>query len=133
VRRQYSVFERIGGFGIAIAGAAVAWPVVSSATGLGVFCPLRWLTGVPCPGCGRATASVALMRGDVAGSLAANPAILGVAALTVVMVPVLILRAVGVAPAPMPWSTQARTRMGWAMALLAVASWVFQLNRLGVG
>jgi hypothetical protein len=133
VRRQYSVFERIGLLGVAIAGAAVVWPPISGATGFMVPCLLRWSTGVPCPGCGLTTASVALVRGDIAGSFAANPAILGVTALAVVMLPLLGLRAIGVAPAPVPWSARARSRMGWTMALLAVASWVFQLNRLGIG
>lgn len=39
-------------------------------------CGVRQLTGLPCPGCGMQTAFVALMRGDLLGSLAANPALI---------------------------------------------------------
>jgi hypothetical protein len=37
------------------------------------ICPLRALTGIPCPLCGGTTAAVRLGRFDVAGALAANP------------------------------------------------------------
>jgi hypothetical protein len=36
-------------------------------------CPLRALTGVPCPLCGSTTSAVELGTGDVAGALRANP------------------------------------------------------------
>lgn len=39
----------------------------------GVTCPLRALTGVPCPFCGTTTSFKELFHLDVAGSLAANP------------------------------------------------------------
>jgi hypothetical protein len=133
VRRDLSVPERIGLFGLGVAGAAAVWPGVTGATGLSLPCPLRWLTGVPCPGCGLTTAAVALVRGDVAGAAAANPAIFGLAALSIAVVPLLALRAVGALPPPTWWSARARRRVGWMVALLALASWVFQLNRLGVG
>ena len=36
-------------------------------------CLFRWLTGVPCPGCGSLRALRCLARADVAGALAFNP------------------------------------------------------------
>lgn len=39
-----------------------------------VLCPLRAVTGVPCPFCGMSTSTLAAARGDIVGSVAANPA-----------------------------------------------------------
>jgi len=36
-------------------------------------CPFRAITGIPCPTCGTTHAAVALLHGDVATALAANP------------------------------------------------------------
>lgn len=38
-----------------------------------VVCPSRALLGLPCPGCGMTRATLALFRGDVAGSFALHP------------------------------------------------------------
>ncbi|MEV4626376.1 DUF2752 domain-containing protein [Micromonospora sp. NPDC049523] len=133
MRRELSVPERLGLFGLSVAPVAAVWPWLTDSTGLGTPCPLRWLTGVPCPGCGLTTAAVALVHGDVGGAFRANPVIFGLAALAVAVGPVLGLRAVGVLSAPVAWSARARRRMGRGVVLLALASWVFQLIRLGVG
>jgi hypothetical protein len=39
----------------------------------GLPCPLRTVTGVPCPLCGLTTSVKAVMRADLAGATAANP------------------------------------------------------------
>ena len=48
------------------------------------FCPFRLWSGVPCPGCGLTRSVVALMHGDLAGSLYFHP--LGVAVVLALVV-----------------------------------------------
>jgi hypothetical protein len=124
--------ERVGGFGVLAGAAAAVWPAFTGDTGVALPCPLRTLTGVPCPACGLTTAAVALVRGEVGAAFGANPLIFGLAALAVAVGPLVALRAVGVLNKPRPWSPTRRRRMGWLTGLLAVASWLFQLHRLGV-
>jgi hypothetical protein len=37
------------------------------------FCPFRYLTGIPCPGCGMGHSLVFALRGDLPGSFHAHP------------------------------------------------------------
>ncbi|GAA3453004.1 DUF2752 domain-containing protein [Dactylosporangium matsuzakiense] len=127
--RQYSVPERLGAFGLTVAAAAAVWPAVTAGSGVGLPCPLRWATGVPCPACGLTTASVDLVHGHVLAALGANPAVFGLALLTAVAVPLLALRHLGAVRPPEPWSPQARRRVAVTMLAAATASWLFQLHR----
>jgi hypothetical protein len=80
-------------------------------------CPLRAVTGIPCPLCGMTTSVVETLRFDVADALAANPA--GVAAVVVAAI-VLALRPRSIrVPAPLVYATLA-------------AMWLFELLRFDV-
>ncbi len=131
IRRPHSVPEQLGLAGLAAAAASFVYPAASHATGLGLPCPLRTLTGVPCPLCGMTTAATGLAAGDPRAALAANPFVLVLAVGTLCMTLLLAARAVGLAPAPAPWSPAARQRAWWAVGVLAAASWAFQLHRFG--
>jgi len=63
---------------------AAAWPVLPVHPPLA--CPLRSLTGVPCPFCGMTRAVVAAAHGHLSASLAFNPAGILVLALAVVAI-----------------------------------------------
>jgi Protein of unknown function (DUF2752) len=130
-RDSYTVPERLALLGLGVAAAAAIFPALHRTTGIGLPCPLRTLTGVPCPGCGLTTAAVDLVGGDVAGAGAANPGIFAIAAITVVVLPLVAGRVLGVLPVPAPWSAPARRRTGRLVGLVALASWVWQLHRFG--
>jgi ribose/xylose/arabinose/galactoside ABC-type transport system permease subunit len=116
-----------------VAGAAAVWPAVTDSTGVGLPCPLRALTGVPCPFCGLTTAAIALVRGRVVTAFGANPLIFGLGVLAVAVGPLIVLRALGVLSVPQAWPSRRRRRWGRLAVLVAAASWLFQLHRLGVG
>jgi len=82
----------------------------------GLPCPLRTLTGVPCPMCGMTTSVEATVHGHVSRALAANPA--GVVAVAVAVF--LLVRH----PATV------RVAMPLVVAALALM-WAFELHRFG--
>jgi hypothetical protein len=57
--------------GLAMLGAAAVWPLLPVHPPLA--CPLRSLTGIPCPFCGMTRAVVAAVHGHVMTSLQFNP------------------------------------------------------------
>jgi Protein of unknown function (DUF2752) len=131
VRRPYSAPEQLGMLGLAAAALAAVWPAVSARTGLALHCPLRTLTGIPCPLCGMTTAAARLAAGDLHAALAANPFVLLLVGLTAGMAVLLALRALSLAGPPAPWTEARRRQAWWATGLLAAASWAFQLHRFG--
>lgn len=86
--------------------------------GVGLPCPLRSLTGVPCPLCGMQTSVKATLVGDLGRAVVANPA--GVVAVLVAVV-LLVTRPATIRIPPLPV----------VLAALA-AMWVFELVRFGV-
>jgi hypothetical protein len=83
----------------------------------GLPCPLRTITGVPCPLCGMTTSVVASVHGNVADALAANPAGL---ALVLAAVALIALRpAQLLLPAIAP-------------PVVLAAMWLFELHRFSI-
>jgi uncharacterized protein DUF2752 len=129
--RPGSAPEQLGLAGLGAAAAAFAYQRVGGGTGLLLPCPLRTLTGIPCPMCGMTTAATGLAGGDLQAAVAANPLVLILAGLTLVMAVLMVLRAAGWAGPPAQWPASRRRQGYWAAALLAAASWAFQLHRFG--
>ena len=78
-------------------------------------CPLRTLTGIPCPLCGMTTSVVATVQLRLDDALAANP----VGLLAVVVAAVLLVRRPATVPVP-----------AWPLAAAGLAAmWVFELHR----
>jgi hypothetical protein len=103
--------------------------LVAGAVGLGALhlrhrpstiCPLRALTGLPCPYSGGTTAASRLGRGDLRGALAASP-------LAVAMLGIWPL--VG-AISPPRWWRRRRLRIT-AVALILIGAELWQLVRFG--
>jgi Protein of unknown function (DUF2752) len=128
--RPSSVPEQLGVAGLVAAGAAATYQAALGGEGLWLPCPLRTLTGIPCPLCGMTTAATGLASGDL-GAVAANPFALLLAGLTLVMAVLMVARTLGLAPAAAQWSPSRRRQTIWVTVGLAVASWVFQLHRFG--
>ena len=98
--------------GVAMLGLGAVLPLLPASPG--VPCPLRTLTGVPCPMCGMSTSVEAVLRLDLHGALAANPAGLLAVAVAVLL---LIVR-------------PGRLRIPVFVVPLALAAmWLFELHR----
>jgi hypothetical protein len=129
--RPRSVPEQLGVAGLGAAGTAAAYQAALGGQGLWLPCPLRTLTGIPCPLCGMTTGATGLASGDLGAALAANPFVLVLAGFTLVMAVLMAARAFGWVPGAAQWPASRRRRGYWAAAVLASVSWAFQLHRFG--
>jgi hypothetical protein len=93
------------------------------------LCPLRALTGIPCPFCGGTTATVDVGHGDVLAALRANPVVV-VGALVVVAMPALI--AAGAARHVARPPLLSRRTIAVSLLLVVVFSEIWQLIRFGI-
>jgi Protein of unknown function (DUF2752) len=91
-------------------------------------CPLRALTGIPCPFCGGTTAAVRLGHLDVVGALRANPFVI-MAGIGVVLAPA-IVGVTGISVGS--WSATARRTITVALLACLVLSELWQLVRFGI-
>jgi hypothetical protein len=102
---------RIGAAGLV--AAAGVWPLLPVHPPLA--CPLRRLTGIPCPLCGMTRACVAAVHGHVGTSLAFNPA------------GVIVLVAAVVALVRPQWLTRLQVPM-WGAGLAIATLWVWNIG-----
>lgn len=133
IQRMYSVPERITMFGMGAAAIGAVYPAIMAHTGgQGIPCPLRTLTGVPCPFCGLTTASVALAHGQFAVAARTSPLACLIAILVVGTAPILAARTAGLASAPRPASDHTRRLMTKVMCVVVALNWLFELHRYGL-
>ena len=71
-KRLYHILK----IAIAFLIAGVAYGIFFLCTGIGLACPIRFVTGWKCPGCGVTHMCAALLCLDFASAFAANPALL---------------------------------------------------------
>ena len=102
---------RIGAAGLV--GAAAVWPLLPVHPPLA--CPLRTITGIPCPLCGMTRACVAAAHGHLGASLAFNPA------------GVLLMVAAFVALLRPQWLTRVQVPF-WVVGLAVSALWLWNIG-----
>ena len=94
-------------------GAAAAWPLLPVHPPFA--CPLRAITGIPCPLCGMTRACVAAVHGHLATSLTFNPA------------GVLVIVAAVVALFRPQWLARVRVPL-WVTGVAFAALWVWNIG-----
>jgi hypothetical protein len=102
--------------GAAMLGVAAVRPLLGNP---GIGCPLRSLTGVPCPLCGMTRGVTDMVHGDVGKALLMNPgSVLLVVAVVVMLV---------------AWRRQRLRIAPWTVYAAIAALWGFQLFKLFTG
>jgi hypothetical protein len=104
------------GAAVAMLGAAAVLPLLPGHAGLP--CPLRTLTGVPCPLCGMSTSVEATVHGHFVSALQANPA--GPFA---VLAALFLLARRPARPVRLPTA---------ALVMLLLGMWIFELHRFAL-
>src|SRR5260370_2724385 len=128
IRRMYSVPEHITMFSASAAAIGAIYPTIMAHTGgHGLPCPLRTLTGVPCPFCGLTTATVAMTHGEWATAAKTSPLAFLVAILAVGTVPVLVARAFGLVSPPRRASDLTRRRVSKGVIVIVALISLVQL------
>lgn len=108
----------------AMAAASVAAAWVHQNHDPGALCPLRRLTGVPCPFCGSTTVFMEAGARHWGAALTANPVTV-VAALVFLAAPLLAID-------PIATLSRLPSRLLWiGGGLLLAGSWLWQLHRFG--
>jgi hypothetical protein len=118
--------------GAALLAAALVYPHLPDP---GALCPLRRITGIPCPGCGMTTGVVATVRGHVLDGFAANPVapflvLLAIAAVVWRGLALVSARDPGRGLAVALGRTVGRIHP-FAVFPMVAALWLFELHRFG--
>lgn len=84
-----------------------------------VVCPLRRLTGVPCPFCGMTRSVAEVARGDIGASLALNPGGILLVALAILLI--------------VAWRWRRVAIPTWAVVAFFALLWAYQLFKYATG
>ena len=90
----------------------------ASALLFGWYCPIKYLTGVPCPGCGLSRALAALLRLDFRTALRFHPMVF-------VLPPVVLYALFG--KKPLLGSKNLERVLLWSVIVLDIAIWLIRL------
>ena len=90
----------------------------------GALCPLRRLTGVPCPMCGSTTVFMEAGAGHWTEALGANP-------FTVLAFAVFLAAPLGLIDPVATWADMPARRRNIGLGVVLALSWIWQLHRFG--
>lgn len=125
--RTATSLQLAGLAGLVGAGAVLALTSLR----LPLICPLRALTGIPCPFCGMTTGTVATLRGDIGAAFRAN-------LFSPLVIPAGLAgvwdrwRALRLRLPPRRLPSGVRRALAWALGAAFGISWIFQLFRFNV-